>query len=199
MTDELINAVKRHVSGMIGQIGQARFGTVSSVNVANYTARVMIQPENVMSGWLPIAATMVGGGWGLVSPPTIGEQVIVSPTEGDSEHSIITGRVFSTQQQPPQTYTDQYDKGTTTPVQPGEIGLVYKDGTFLRLIGGRVLIHGDLFVDGAIRSTGNITSDLTVTGSQAVTDQHGSLDRLRGHYDIHIHPNNGIPNPQDPE
>jgi phage baseplate assembly protein gpV len=199
MTDELINSIKRHVSGMIGQIGQARFGTISSVNVATYEARVMIQPENVMSGWLPIAATMVGAGWGLVSPPTVGEQVIVSPTEGDSEHSIITGRIFSTQQQPPKTYTDQTQQGTTTNIQPGEIGLVHQSGTFLRLMAGKVLINGDLFVNGQVHATGNVISDMIVTGTVAVTDSHGTLDRLRQNYDAHVHPFNGRPVPQDPE
>jgi phage baseplate assembly protein V len=213
MTDHLLNAVKRHVSGMIGQIGHTRMGTITSVNASNYTARVLIQPEGVLSGWLPIAATMVGSGWGLVSPPSNGEQVVVLAQEGDSEHGIIVGRVFSNDHQPPKTYTDQYAKDKTNNVQPGEIGLVHKNGTFLRLIGDRVLIHGDLFVDGQVRVTGDITSDKNVlatlnvqakkdvtagvnmTAALNVSDKNGAVETIRVTYNHHQHGTSGPPTP----
>jgi phage gp45-like len=211
MSDHLLNAVKRQVSGMIGQIGHTRMGTVTSVNASNYTARVLIQPEGVLSGWLPIAATMVGSGWGLVSPPSNGEQVVVLAQEGDPEHGIIVGRVFSDDHPPPKTYTDQYAKGRSSNVQPGEIGLVHKSGTFLRLIGDRVLIHGNLFVDGEVRATGDIISDLSVRATQDVqalrdvkaganvTDAHGALETVRATYNVHHHGTGGPPTPLVPE
>lgn len=225
-----MNAVKRHVAAMIGQQGQTRIGTIVSVNADTYQARVMLQPENVQSGWLPVAAAMVGGGWGIVSPPTVGEQVVIEPQEGDAEHGIITGRVFSTKQQPPKTYTDQYDQGSTTSAQPGEFAIVNSDGTtFIRVVGGKVLIHGDLYVDGIIRATKDIKSDMNVlatlnveatvdvTAGQNITagqnmkatadiaaggnvaDVHGSLDKHRRIYNSHTHPSNGFPVFQDPE
>lgn len=201
MTDQLVNAIKRHVSAMIGQVGQTRVGIVTSVNTANYTARVMVQPEGVLSGWLPMAATMVGGGWGLVSPCSVGEQVAFLAQEGDAEHGIIVARLFSNQQQPPKIYTDQYAQGNTSYIQPGEIGLVHKDGTFLRLIGGKVLIHGDLYVDGIIQATKDISSDMNVnaklnvnatvdvTAKRDIIDSHGSVQTLRNAYDLHKHGN----------
>lgn len=169
MSQELVNAIKRHTAAQIAQIGQTRMATVASVNPSNYTARVMIQPEGVLSGWLPIMAHQIGSGWGLVSPPMPGEQVVVQPTEGASEHGIIIGRVFSTDTPPPNIYSDPRDQGSTSHVQPGEIGLVHEDGTFIRLVGGRVLIHGDLYCSGDI------------------FDRHGSLDRLRSEYNAHHH------------
>jgi phage baseplate assembly protein V len=211
MTDLLLNSIKRHVSGMIGQIGHTRMGIITSVNVSNYTARVLIQPEGVLSGWLPIAATMVGSGWGLVSPPSNGEQVVVLAQEGDAEHGIIVGRVFSNDHQPPKTYTDQYAQGNTSNVQPGEIGLVHKNGAFLRLIGDRVLIHGDLFIDGQVRATGNITSDQNVlatvdvqakknvTAGVNVSDVHGTVETIRSTYNAHHHGTGGPPTPLVPE
>lgn len=211
MTDQLMNAVKRHVAAMIGQVGQTRIGVICSVNTDTYQARVMLQPENVQSGWLPVAAAMVGGGWGIVSPPSVGEQVVIEPQEGDAEHGIITGRIFSTKQAPPKTYTDQYDQGTTTSVQAGEFGLVHKDGTFIRLVDGKVLIHGDLYVDGIIRATKDITSDqnvkatlnveatVDVTAGRDVSDVHGTVELFRQAYDHHSHPGSGFPVPQVPD
>jgi len=179
--DELLNAVKRHVAGMIGQIGTTRLGLVTSVNPQNHTAKVLIQPEGVMSGWLPVSAAMVGSGWGIVSLPSPGEQVIITPQEGDSEHGIITGRIFSDQQQPPKTYTDQKQQGTTSYTQPGEIALVHKSGKFIRLIGDRILVNGDLYVNGVVHATGSITSDADVF------DKYGTLEALRQAYDLHQH------------
>lgn len=205
MTDELLNAVKRHVASMIGQVGTTRVGVVTSVNPADYTAKVMIQPEGVMSGWLPISAMMIGNGWGLVSPPSNGEQVVIAAQEGDAEHGIIIGRLFSNQQLPPKTYADQTQQGTTTNVQPGEIGLVHKSGKFIRLLSDRILINGDLYENGVLHATGNVITDqnvqakVNISAGADVSDIHGTLDRLRRAYNAHVHPNGGTPVPQDPE
>jgi phage baseplate assembly protein V len=149
-----------------------KFGTVTSVNYNNATARVLIQPESVLSGWLPVLSQWVGNGWGLACPPNPGEQVLVAPQEGDIEQGIIIGRVFSTKHLPPAA-------------PGGEFWLVHESGSSLKLCN-----------DGTIRVQG----DLHVAGD--VYDQGGSLSRLRSHYNTHSHffRNNeitGKPNPLD--
>jgi phage baseplate assembly protein V len=157
MISNLSNIIKSHAAGLDQSAGQIKFCTVTSVNSNNATARVLIQPENVLSGWLPILSQWVGSGWGMVCPPNPGEQVLVVPQEGDVEQGIIIGGVFSTQQKPP--------------VAPdGEFWLVHRSGSFLKLCN-----------DGTIRVNG----DLHVAGD--VYDQKGPLSRLRTHYDSHTH------------
>ena len=157
MTNRLSSIIKSHASSLDQSAGQAKFGTVTSVNTNNATARVLIQPEGVLSGWLPVLTQWVGNGWGMACPPSPGDQVLLVPQEGDVEQGVIVGRVSSVRQMPP--------------VAPGgEFWLVHQSGSFLKLCN-----------DGTIRMSG----DLHVAGD--VYDQHGPLSGLRGHYNAHTH------------
>src|SRR4051794_35105765 len=88
--DRLLNAMKQQSSSLDQGQGQPRFGIVSSFDPAAYTVRVLLQPENVLSGWLPVLSQWVGAGWGLVAPPSPGDQVIVLTQEGDAEHGLVS-------------------------------------------------------------------------------------------------------------
>ena len=157
MIERLSNAIKSHASTLDQSTGQIKFGTVTSVNSQNATARVLIQPDNVLSGWLPVLSQWVGSGWGMVCPPDPGDQVLLVPQEGDVEQGIIIGRTFSNKQKPP--------------VAPGgEFWLVHQSGSFLKLCNdGTIRINGDLHVQGDVH------------------DQHGPLSSLRTHYNSHTH------------
>lgn len=137
--------------------GRTRLATIASVDPNTYSARVKLQPEDVLTGWLPMKADWVGAGWGMVTLPEVGDQVVVVPQEGDSEHGIIIGRVYSDQQRPPKA-------------NPKELWLVHHTGSFIKLIeDGTIQMKGDLHVDGEI------------------FDKHGSVDRLRQNYSTHAH------------
>ena len=161
--DRLFNALKAQAAMLDARTGQPRFAIVTSVNTSNATARVALQPENVITGWLPILYPWTGSNQGLVCPPAPGDQVLVIPQEGDAEQGIIVGRAFSDSQPPPQ-------------VPVGELWIVHKSGSSVRLLeDGTIHMKGDLYIDG----------DLFVDGD--VSDRHGSLDRLRNHYNEHRH------------
>jgi hypothetical protein len=170
--DRLLNAIKQHAGALDQGGAQPRFGTVTSVNTAAATARVTLQPEGVLSGWLPVLSPWVGAGWGMCCPPSPGDQVLVLAQEGNAEHGLIVGRAFSNTQQPP-----------NTPV--GELWFVHQSGSFIKLQSdGTVQVSGDLHVNGD------------------VYDKVGSLARLRDHFDAHTHSDsrNGTTstaNPQD--
>jgi len=155
--DRLLNAIKSHADSLVQALAQPRFAIVTSVNPDAGTARVTLQPEAVLSGWLPVLSAWTGSGWGMVCPPALGDQVLVLAHEGDSEHGVIIGRAFSDSQRPP--------------VAPaGEFWLVHSSGTSVKLQNdGTVQIHGDLHVSGEIY------------------DKHGSVGGLRNHYDSHTH------------
>src|SRR5580658_2755731 len=86
-------------------LAQPRIGVVASSNPQTATAKVLLQPEGVLSGWLPVLTQWVGSGWGISCPPSPGDQVLVIPLEGDPQHGLIIGRVFSNQVRPPEVET----------------------------------------------------------------------------------------------
>ena len=172
MTDRLSNAIRSHAFNLDSDNGQNRLGIVTSVNPERATARVVIQPDGVLSGWMPVLSAWIGNGWGMVSLPQPGDQVLIAPLEGDIEQGVILGGCFSNAQKPPQ-------------VSLGELWLVHKSGSFLKLSNdGTVHIGGDLRVSGD------------------VYDRHGALSHLRSTYNAHTHPiganaNTGLSSPQE--
>lgn len=136
---------------------QPRFATVTSVDPTTATARVMLQPEAVLSGWLPVLSPWIGAGWGMSCPPSPGDQVLVLGQEGNAEHGLIVGRAFSNVAPPPAA-------------PAGECWLVHASGSFMKLLNdGTVQVNGDLHVNGD------------------VYDRHGALSALRVHYNAHTH------------
>lgn len=166
--DHFWNLVKSHAAALDGLAGVARFGLVASFDPSAYAARVMIQPENVLSGWLPIVSPWVGAGWGMAAPLVPGAQVLVVAQEGDAEQGVIIGAVWSA-------------VDTPIPAPAGELWLQHQTGSSLKL-------HNDGSV--AIQATVvNIAGDLVVSGN--ISDQngaHGTLAALRNAYDGHTHP-----------
>ena len=189
MMEAWLNAIRAQAGVMSGATGQVRCGTVQSVDPATYCAKVLLQPEGVLSGWLPIASNWVGAGWGMVSPPSPGQQVVVLAQEGQADHGIVLGGLFSLAAQPPQAPS-------------GEIWLVHQTGSCLKL-------HNDGSIEGKatvwnLTGTIQLTGNLVVSGS--ISDQggaHGTLGNLRIIYDEHVHPDvqngpgsTGLPIPQ---
>ena len=170
--ERFLNAIKAQAASLDASGAQPRFGIVASVDPQRSAARVMLQPEGVLTGWLPVLSVWVGAGWGLACPPSPGDQVFVLAQEGQSDHGVIVGRAWSDQ-----------SRAVAPPV--GELWLVHAKGSFVKLANdGTIQMQGDLHVSGD------------------VYDRHGSLDRLRQHYDQHTHsdPQGGsvsLPSPQD--
>jgi phage baseplate assembly protein V len=168
--DYLLNLMKTHAAALDGLSGVLRYGIVASYNPAVCAAKVTLQPENVLSGWLPVATLWAGAGWGLAAPPPVGTQVLVLCQEGDAEQGVIIGALWS---------------AVDTPVAAptGELWLVHQAGSFVKLTNdgnislkaNTVTVAGDLLVSGDIADQGG---------------QHGSVRSLRAAYDGHVH---GLP------
>jgi phage baseplate assembly protein gpV len=165
--DQFWNAMKARAGGMDGMAGAARFGLVASFDPAAYAAKVLLQPENVLTGWLPIVSAWVGAGWGLATPLTPGDQVLVLAQEGDAEQGVVVGAVWSSVDQP-------------MAAPSGELWLQHKTGSFLKLHNdGTIALQAPVV---------NITGNLVVTGD--ISDQngaHSTLAALRDAYDSHTH------------
>jgi len=182
--DRLLNSLRAQSSALDQSLAQPRFAVVSSVDPTTATARVTLQPEGVLSGWLPVLSPWTGAGWGMCAPPGPGDQVLVLAQEGNAEHGVIVGRAFSLTQQPPSA-------------PAGELWLVHSSGSSIKLLNsGTVAISGPVTIAGSV----NVTGDLHVSGN--IFDSQNSLADLRTHYDIHTHVDSrggttSPPNPQD--
>jgi phage baseplate assembly protein gpV len=162
--NRFLNALKGHAGAMDRSVGQPRFALVTSVDPSRPAARVSLQPEGVLTGWLPILSPWVGAGWGISCPPSPGDQVMVFAQEGDAENGVIVGRAWSDNAQTPQALS-------------GELWLVHQSGSFLKLTNdGAIHLQGNVFIQGNLTTTGD------------VSDSIGALNRLRHHYDEHTHP-----------
>lgn len=62
------------------------------------------------SCWIRVTQPWTGNGWGAISIPRIGEEVIVEFLDGDADRPIVTGRVYNAQHSPPETLADNQAK-----------------------------------------------------------------------------------------
>lgn len=113
-------------------------GIVTAVDATNYRAKAYIPLLDEETDFIRISSLYVGMGWGLVSLPHIGQEVVVSFMNGDLNDGIITG--FN--------YSEESDK----PPNSAELLLLHESGSYLRFCnGGNVELHaaGDLILTGA--------------------------------------------------
>jgi len=182
--EQFLNALRGQAASMDQAAGRSRFAVVSSVDPMRAAVRVMFQPENLLSGWLPLLSNWVGVGWGLCCPPSPGDQVLIIPHEADPENAVVVGSIWH--------------DGASPPAAPsGELWMVHASGSFLKLLSdGSISGMATKFsLQGNLQVTGNIVA----TGE--VQDGVGTLGQLRSIYDSHTHDVSGgvteAPNQQD--
>ena len=64
------------------------------------------------SCWMRVAQTWAGKGWGAISLPRIGQEVIVEFLDGDPDQPIVTGSVYNADNPPPYGLPDERTKST---------------------------------------------------------------------------------------
>lgn len=161
--NRLMAAQARGVVGQVSQFGAPRFGLVASFNPQTYCAKVTIQPENTLTGWLPVLSSWVGVGWGFVAPLPLGVQVLVLPDRNDAQQGVIAGVLFSDVDTPPNS------------AAAGEILFRHQSGAFLTLKNdGSVDINapGGMNITGNVAVTGSITASGDVIGAGISLDNH---------------------------
>lgn len=166
------NHTKAIVQAMLARQGMTRWGVVSSVNPADMTVKVMFQPENEESGWLPCTFPAAGG-VNVIALPSPGDQVLIHPDTGDAEHGIVSAACHSTQQAPPTSpITGQPPQSGEYWINCGAVSLHITGGN-VYISGGSLFVSGNINATGAITSGGNIVAGTGATGS--FTDGTGSI------------------------
>lgn len=176
MIDHFLNAVRAHAQMAQGEKTGNRVGIVTAYDPAKYAVKVKMWPDTEESlGWIPLASTYVGNGWGLVAGPSINDQVKVAFDREDQDAGVVVGRMFTDVEQPPA-------------VPSGDLWLVHKSGSLLKF-------HGDGTVEIAAASAmkytaaqhhfvGPVQMDNTLNVTQTLSGEGGmsiSGDNGTGH------------------
>lgn len=175
----LLNTIKTQAAAMDNTAPVGRWGLVTGANAADMTVKVALQPEGVTTDWLPLASSMVGGGWGMLHMPAIGTPVFCLPDAGDDNSYVVMGATWSAANRPPAGHSQ------------GEWWLVHSTGASIKLGNdGRATITDAFGTSLAFQNNGTalLTGNLMVTGD--VTDQngaHGSFAAFRTAYGAHQH------------
>jgi len=94
----LVNGVQTAV--VVGPSGEEIYSDkYGRVKVQYHWDRVGKLNEN-SSCWVRVAQPWAGKGWGFITIPRIGQEVVVSFLEGDPDRPLITGSVYNAQQMP---------------------------------------------------------------------------------------------------
>jgi hypothetical protein len=185
---ELINIYAGQNAQRLRQLGQPKWGIVESYNPERHTARVRIQPDDILSGWLHVGTPAVGG-LQVTIPPIIGTMALVLLQEGDAEG--LSGTLVAsgyTDQEIPAAFPSAIG-GEATNGQQTEL-IIHQPGTGsgMRLTSsGTWFIKGDIVHEGNITSSGNTRVMGNIKGDKEITDKLGSVDNLRQHYNSHRH------------
>ncbi|WP_159098899.1 phage baseplate assembly protein V [Aquabacterium olei] len=171
---QLLNTMRLQALMANAGRGVTRLGTVTSYNPNDYSVKVSLQPEGVETGWIPLGSPWVGNGWGLFSPPAVGDMVHVEFQEGHPEAGIASLRLFSDEDRP-------------LACPSGELWMVHQSGAFFKLTNDGAATFSDghgatvkLAGNGTITSqaaawshTGPMTIDGVTTIKQQLVGQGG--------------------------
>ena len=129
---ELFNMMKAAAAAVASAQGQPRWGSVINIDAPRGAVRVLMQPENVLSGWLPLALQSAGAGMTMLTVPTVGSQAFVIPDTGDAEHGVVVGFAHNDGAQVPKAPAVNGTGGTPSttmaPLTPGNDGTVIRFG-----------------------------------------------------------------------
>lgn len=158
--DKLKNANRSDIMRALALArAQLRAGSISSYDPSTYMAKVIISPELVETGWLPIKTMGVGQQFGFYIGPNIGDQVLVAHLEDDFESGIVIGGLNDDTHQPPA-------------VPSGEIWAVHSTQSLMKfLTNGDVALtsNNDLMVTAGNDLTITAQSDINITAQDDVT------------------------------
>ncbi|QEL14794.1 phage baseplate assembly protein V [Limnoglobus roseus] len=195
MMQNLLNIARREAERVMSRLALPKIGIVSGYDEANYAAKVLLQPQGVETGWLPIRTPWSGNGWGMFCPPDIGDEVEVQFQEGGKKAPYIALRAFG-------------DLFRPLSVPAGEFWLAHKSGSSLKFHNdGTVELHAATAITSSAplwTHTGNLIVNGSIRASEDIWDFYHvntyTMASFRAVYDIHTHPApggvTGVPNEQ---
>jgi hypothetical protein len=163
------NVVRQEAQRATADLSLPRAGIVQNYDPVRHTVRVLLQPEGILTGYLPVKEAWVGNGWGMYAPPSPGQVVDVHFQQGGKEAGYVDGAFYSARTKP-------------LACPAGEFWLVHQFGCVLKFTnGGKVLLGSTAEVD-----VGNLGATL----HQLITDTFVAL------FNGHTHAGSAVPDQQ---
>jgi phage baseplate assembly protein gpV len=116
---QLMNAFKSVAQQTAQSRAATKHGIVTSYDPNTYSVKVKLQPEGVLTGWIPLKSAWVGNGWGLFCPPSIGDAIEIDFQEDDGGNGCAGWRFYNDVERP-------------LPCPSGEFWLVHQKGAQLK-------------------------------------------------------------------
>lgn len=158
--DALLSQMRMQAHIAMNSRATTQIGIVNGYDPNTYTARVLLQPNNTLTGWLPILSPWVGNGFGLFVPPNIGDVVEIEFQEGSFAVGMICMRRFNNDARP-------------LPVPSGEAWLFHESGSYIKLTNdGKIEINGNTEI--TLTADGDV--NITVSGNCNVQADEVSVD-----------------------
>lgn len=185
MMRSFANQIRLQAEMQAGRRVLSKLAIVKSYDPGAYAAKVSLQPEDTLTGWLPVATMQAGNGSGIYAPPSSGDQVKVTFIEGDIESGVVECAFFNDEDRP-------------LSVPSGEIWLVSKGGAKVELLATNALrieatnirsigtwVHEGDFrfdgsggVDGALSVGAGASGTFTTSTGLTVTVQDGIVTNI---------------------
>lgn len=120
-----------------------------------HAVKMAIQPEGVVTGWVPAHSPWVGNGWGMVAPPQLGtdqgDQMVAGFPQYGTNESFAGTRAYDTRNPPPKAAQSAQageiyfvGKKSGDSGNPNLISMTLKNGD---MSGGTVTINGQQYIN----------------------------------------------------
>jgi len=151
---QFLNQIMQAVNRNQANLGFAKLGYVSSVNPARSAIKVVLQPENMETGFMPYCTPWIG--W--YAPPVSGDQALVIFQDGDKNNPIGALLLYWNNSLPP------------SGVDEREALWLHSSGASIKLDNsGKVLLNGHTEIDlTAPKLVINTTGDIDATAGGVV-------------------------------
>lgn len=198
MINQLLNHIFQGVNRAQMNIGYSQFGIITSVNPTDYTVKVMLQPQEIETGFIPFCTPF----YGWVAPPKGGEQCLVLFEGGDNNVPVAALLLYWDNHRAP---------GVSSPgdTGSGEILLKHSGGSYVKLTSdGKININGQLEINAEaanqitleapiINLKGNVIIDGDLTANNGTISMTGgtfttSQDVVAGTISLKNHVHSGV-------
>lgn len=200
--DAIRQMMKEEAARVLNQMGRPHWGFVESVDPQGPRVRIRRQPENVLSGWLPVLQQAAGANMTTVTVPLPGWMAFVQPDFGEAEHGVVVGFAHNDGATLPALPNVPGSLGTpntgTVPLAAGETAFVGAGGSMLRFASNGDIYwkagSGTIKLDSHLTVNGNVTAQEDIKAVGNIIDLNGAggggtLNTLRQAYDAHKHGN----------
>lgn len=169
----LVNLIHREVLRVLNRSARRTPCIIDSWDAATHSVRVRFQPEDTLSGLIPVQTAQAGSQFGLHIAPNINDHGWVEFHEDDREAGVFVSSMFNDNFLPvavaPGEYLYKHSSGSSIYFKSdGTVTITDKGGSAIAFdgagnitvttSGGKVTINSDVTINGALTSTGNVTA-----------------------------------------